>query len=52
MSKQIKSGIDLKQFRKYLIKYYGKKCKSYAIGCFTCQVWRVYENLKQICLNK
>ena len=42
------AGIDLKQFRKYLLKNYGKKCECFAIGCANCQVWLVYEQLKDI----
>ena len=38
-------GINIDKFEKYLLKNYGKKCKKYAIGCMTCQVWRMYEDL-------
>ena len=43
-----KTGVDLKQFRKYILQNYGKKCSCFLIGCACCQVWLVYEQLKDI----
>ena len=40
--------INLKQFRKYLLEGYGKKCKSYEEMCIECRVWKCYETLKEI----
>ena len=45
---KVKSGVDFKQLKKFLLKYYGKKCKEYAVGCIVCSVWRVYEDLEKI----
>ena len=39
-------GIDLNKFEKYLVQNYGKKCRVYTLGCFTCQVWEMYKKLK------
>jgi len=40
------TGIDLKQFKKYLIKEYGEMCHDYCWDCIVCRVWRVYEDLE------
>ena len=33
-----------------LKKRYGKKCKSYAYGCYTCSAWRLIDDL--VCIAK
>ena len=42
----MKSGINFKQFRKYLLKTFGEKCPDYEPGCVVCAVWRLYDDLK------
>ena len=44
----MKQPINLKQYKKWLEKEYGKPCKRYGFGCYLCIVWRNYEDLKQI----
>lgn len=45
---ETKSGINLKQFKKWLEKNVGKKCKEYTVGCLACQAWKIYEDLKSL----
>ena len=44
----MKTGIDIKQFRKWLIKNVGRRCKEYACGCFVCDAWHAYDIIKDI----
>jgi len=41
-----KNGIDIKQFKKFLEKEVGEKCKDYSWDCFVCRGWRIYEELE------
>jgi hypothetical protein len=40
------TGVDLKQFKKYLLKEYGEMCHDYCWDCIVCRVWRLYEDLE------
>ena len=43
----MKTGINLKQFRKFIEKQIGKKCKSpIAYDCLICDAWDLYEHLE------
>ena len=44
--KHISEIVDLEKLKKYILKNVGKKCKEYAVGCFACEVYRIYESLK------
>ena len=39
-------GINLKQFKKYLIKNYGEMCHDFCWSCVLCRTWRVFEDLE------
>ena len=39
-------GIDLKKFKKYILKDIGKKCLEYNWDCLVCRSWRLYEELE------
>jgi len=41
----MKLEIDLKKFKKYIIKNYGKKCGDWSWGCSVCFSWELYEKL-------
>jgi len=36
------------QFRKQVIKDFGQKCKEFSLGCISCQIHRVIDNLEEI----
>jgi hypothetical protein len=38
----------LKELEKYILKNYGKKCKSYNALCCVYIVWRAFETLENI----
>lgn len=40
------SGIDTKQFKKWLLKEVGVKCKDNNWDCLICRSWILYEELK------
>jgi hypothetical protein len=42
----MKNGINLKQFKKYLIKNYGEMCHDYCWDCIVCRVWKVFDDLE------
>ena len=44
--KQQKKGIDLKQFKKWILKNIGKKCPDYCWDCIVCRTWRLYDDLE------
>jgi len=39
-------GIDIKEFRKWLIKNVGKRCPEYNKDCFVCKSWKLYDKMK------
>ena len=43
-----KTGVDLKQLKKWIEKNYGTKCKKFAFMCPCCEAWRIYQLLKEI----
>lgn len=45
-NKKLPTGIDLKQLRHYISKYYGGRCKTYLWGCPDCMAWRLYDEVK------
>lgn len=45
-NKKPSTGIDLKQLRRYISKYYGGRCKTYLWGCPDCMAWRLYDEAK------
>lgn len=38
---------ELKQIKKVVRKYWGKKCNKFSIGCPTCQIWQAIDVLEQ-----
>ena len=40
--------INMKEFKKWLIENYGKKCKDYSECCVICNAWKVYTMLKKL----
>ena len=36
----------LKQFKVFILKGYGKRCKTKANGCVCCQIWALYDFLE------
>ena len=46
--KKEKSGINLKQFKKFLKAEYGDKCKDFEPTCIVCVVWRLYSDLDKL----
>jgi hypothetical protein len=40
--------INMKEFKKWLIENYGKKCKDYSDCCVICNAWKVYTMLKKL----
>jgi hypothetical protein len=46
MKKEIIWGINLKQFKSFIIKNIGKKCKDYNWNCFVCRSHRLLEDLE------
>lgn len=38
----MKNGVDLKQLKSWIIKNYGKKCKTFDPCCSCCIMWRIY----------
>jgi len=44
----MKTGVDLKQFKKWVAKDWGKRCGDYAFGCYVCAAWRVFDDLKAL----
>jgi hypothetical protein len=41
----MKTGIDLKQFKKFIEKEIGKRCKGSTYGCLICSAWDLYDHL-------
>ena len=39
-------GIDIKEFRKWLIKNVGERCPEYNKDCFVCKSWKLYDKMK------
>lgn len=37
--------MDIKAFKKQLLKDWGKRCKDYSTGCYGCSVWHAYDIL-------
>lgn len=33
----------LKTYKKYITKYYGKRCKKRANTCYCCEIWSLYD---------
>ena len=46
LSFEKEAGIDFKKLEKWIIKNWGKKCKDFLATCSVCQIWRIYEDLK------
>jgi hypothetical protein len=40
------TGIDLKLFRKWILREIGKKCPDYSYDCIVCRTWRLFEELE------
>ena len=40
--------VDLKEFKKYITKNWGKRCKEYVFGCYVCMAWRCYDDLESL----
>ncbi|HLD38103.1 MAG: hypothetical protein A3G45_00140 [Candidatus Staskawiczbacteria bacterium RIFCSPLOWO2_12_FULL_37_15] len=42
-----------KEFKKEVIKHFGKKCKDFNFGCMVCQSHRIVDDLKNLndCLD-
>ena len=37
---------ELRQFKKYLLKGWGKPCKDFSAMCSCCLVWRAFETIE------
>jgi len=46
MCMKYKTGIDLQQFRKYIIENYEERCKERSWGCALCDVWELYDDIE------
>lgn len=47
MNKDEKKIADFTNWlEKFLVKEYGERCKERVLGCCTCEVWRVFDELK------
>jgi len=42
----MKTGLDLKQFKTYIEKQIGKRCKGKAYNCLICDAWDLYDHLE------
>ena len=42
----MKTGIDIKQFKKWISKEVGSRCPDYNWDCFGCRTWKIYDELK------
>lgn len=46
MCMKYKTGIDLQQFRKYIIENYEERCNERSWGCALCDVWELYDDIE------
>ena len=45
----MKTGINLKQFKKWITKEIGgRKCKGYSFDCLACFAWETYTKLEAL----
>lgn len=44
LNKETKELLNI--FEKFIIKGFGKRCKTQGIGCPTCRIWAIYDLLK------
>lgn len=42
----MKTGIDLKQFKKFIEKQIGERCKGKAYNCLPCDAWDLYDHIE------
>lgn len=42
----MKKEIEIKQFKKFLIKEVGKRCGDFCWDCFVCRSWRLYDDIE------
>ena len=42
---KISKMLNARQFKKWLEKEIGKRCKDYCWDCFVCKSWRVYDEV-------
>jgi len=42
------TGINLKQFKKWILENVGKRCPEYGVGCFICDVYHAYDILESL----
>jgi len=40
--------VDFKKLEKWIIKHIGKRCKTYACGCYCCDVWHGYDAIRSL----
>ncbi|MDP3765903.1 MAG: hypothetical protein Q8R04_05305 [Nanoarchaeota archaeon] len=43
---KISKILNVKQFKKWLEKEIGKRCKDYCWDCFVCRSWRVFDEVE------
>jgi len=42
----------LKQVKKFIVKYYGKRCGELASGCVVCEIYSVFDILQTHLFNR
>ncbi len=45
---KLKDIIDFKRLEKWIVKNVGKRCKTYAAGCYCCDIWHGYDILRSL----
>lgn len=46
--KKTKTGIDIKQFKKFIEKEYGIRCPEYYWNCQACNIYRLYDEIESL----
>ena len=43
---KIQKIISIREFKKWIEKEIGKRCRDYCWDCFVCRSWRVYDEME------
>jgi hypothetical protein len=47
-SKTTSTYSGLTEFKQYLLRNWGKKCKDYSALCGCCEIWRAFETIESL----
>ena len=42
----METGLNAKQFKKFIKREYGERCKEFEWSCHSCRVWRMYDDIE------